>query len=123
MIYSATFLVRGNTSLYASSCSWLIPRRLWAEASRSYPKSPGDLGPVVATTGTTLLHLPYKAKGFLQDIETGIFVPVACVATGRVCTPINALGKREIGSTRTAAVTQLAQWVEASHFHYHSPCT
>src|SRR5258708_16911682 len=72
--------------------------------SRSYPKSPGDLGPVIATTGTTSLHLPYKAKGFLQDIETGIFVPAACVATGRVCTPITALGNREIGSKRTAPV-------------------
>jgi hypothetical protein len=59
--------------------------------SRSYPKSPGNFGAVIATTGTTVLHLPYKAKGFLQDIETGIFVPVARITTVRVDTRIDAL--------------------------------
>src|SRR6266516_4317706 len=40
----ATLLVRGNTSLYAISCSWLIPKCHWAEAFRVLPQVPRRFG-------------------------------------------------------------------------------
>src|SRR2546426_8760253 len=41
---TATFLVRGTTSLYVISCSWFIPKCLWAEAFQVLPQVPRRFG-------------------------------------------------------------------------------
>src|SRR5205823_3227660 len=41
---AATFLVSEGDSTYAIGCSWLIPRRLWAEASQVLPQVPRRFG-------------------------------------------------------------------------------